>query len=222
MARAEAAELAVAEAQARAEAAELAAAEAQRQADVATAEARQEAEAAAAEAQAQAEAAGEAQRRAERAAAEAQEQVEAEAEARQEAEAAAAEAAQEAADSQEQIIRWSVVAAGIVSAIVLLLWIASRRSVAAAKRDQIKTETLAQAAISKRDDRDLRASEVPAVFLDGVDADGRPISVRIPGSTIAGAGGAVVGRNPFDSTVVLDHPGVSRGTSDCSPAGRRC
>ena len=210
VARAEAAELAVAEAQARAEAAELAAAEAQRQADVATAEARQEAETAAAEAQAQAEAAAEAQRRAERAAAEAQEQVEAEAEARQQAEAAAAEAEREAADSQEQIIRWSIVAAGIVSAIVLLLWIASRRSVAAAKRDQIKMETLAQAAISERDERDLRVSEVPAVFLDGVDADGRPISVRIPGSTIAADGGAVVGRNPFDSTVVLDHPGVSR------------
>ena len=213
VARAEAAELAVAEAQARAEAAELAAAEAQRRADVATAEARQEAEAAAAEAQAQAEAAAEAQRRAELAAAEAQEQVEAEAEARQQAEAAAAEAEQEAADTQAQIIRWSVVAGGIVSAIVLLLWIASRRSVAAAKRDQVKTETLAQAAqaaISERDERDLRAGDVPAVFLDGVDADGRPISVRIPGSTIAGAGGAVVGRNPFDSTVVLDHPGVSR------------
>ena len=213
VARAEAAELALVEAQARAEAAELAAAEAQARAEAATAEARQELEEAAAEAQERAEAATEAQRRAETEAAEAQQQIEAEAAARQQAEQEAADTQERSAAERTRIIRWSIVAGGIVSAVLLLLWIGSRRSVAAAKRDKIKTETLAQAAqaaMALRDEQDRRASEVPAVFLDGVDADGRPISIRIPGSTIAGAGGAVVGRNPFDSTVVLDHPGVSR------------
>ena len=209
-ARAEAAELALNEARQRAEAAELAATEAQERAEAATAEVRQELEEAAAEAQERAEAATEAQRRAETEAAEAQQQIEAEAEARQQAEQEAAEARERSAAERMRIIRWSIVAGGIVSAVVLLLWIGRRRSVAAAKRDQVKTEALAQAAISERDERDQRASEVPAVFLDGVDEDGRPISIRIPGSTIAGVGGAVVGRNPFDSTVVLDHPGVSR------------
>ena len=212
-ARAEAAELALVETQARAEAAELAAAEAQERADAATAETRQELEEAAAEAQERAGAATEAQQRAETAADEAQQQLEAEAEARQQAEQEAADTEERSAAERTRIIRWSIVAGGIVSAVVLLLWIGSRRSVAAAKRDKIKTETLAhsaQAAMALRDEQDRRAGEVPAVFLDGVDADGRPISVRIPGSTIAGTGGAVVGRNPFDSTVVLDHPGVSR------------
>ncbi len=212
-ARAEAAELALVEAQARADAAEQAAVEAQARAEAATAETRQELEEAAAEARRQAEAAVEAQQRAETEAAEAQQQLEAEAEARQQAEQEAADTEERSAAERTRIIRWSIVAGGIVSAIVLLLWIGSRRSVAAAKRDKIKTETLAhsaQAAMALRDEQDRRAGEVPAVFLDGVDTDGRPISVRIPGSTIAGAGGAVVGRNPFDSTVVLDHPGVSR------------
>ena len=210
VARAEAAELAAAEAQERAEAAELAAAEAQERAEAATAEARQELEEAAAEAQERAEAATEAQRRAEAEAAEAQQQIEAAAEARQQAEQEAADTQERSAAERTRIIRWSIVAGGIVSAVVLLLWIGSRRSVAAAKRDKSKTETLAQAAMALRDEQDRRASEVPGVFLDGVDADGRPISIRIPGSTIAGVGGAVVGRNPFDSTVVLDRPGVSR------------
>ena len=55
------------------------------------------------------------------------------------------------------------------------------------------------------------ASAVPAVFLDGTDAAGEPVAVRVPGNAIAAAGGAIVGRNPFDSTVVLDHVEVSRG-----------
>ena len=212
-ARAEAAELALVEAQARADAAEQAAVEAQARADAATAETRQELEEAAAEARRQAEAAVEAQQRAETEAAEAQQQLEAEAAAREQAEQEAADTEERSAAERTRIIRWSVVAGGIVSAVVLLLWFGSRRSVAAAKRDKIKTETLAhsaQAAMALRDEQDRRASEVPAVFLDGVDTDGRPISVRIPGSTIAEPSGAVVGRNPFDSTVVLDHPGVSR------------
>ena len=212
-ARAEAAEQAATEAQERADAAERAAAEAQERADAATAETRQELEEAAAEARERADAAVEAQQRAETEAAEAQQQLEAEAAAREQAEQEAADTEERSATERARIIRWSIVAGGIVSAVVLLLWIGSRRSVAAAKRDKIKTETLAhsaQAAMALRDEQDRRAGEVPAVFLDGVDADGRPISVRVPGSTIAGAGGAVVGRNPFDSTVVLDHPGVSR------------
>ena len=49
------------------------------------------------------------------------------------------------------------------------------------------------------------------VVIDGpADADGRLIAVRIPGDMIAGENGAIVGRSPFESSVVLDHPEVSR------------
>ena len=68
----------------------------------------------------------------------------------------------------------------------------------------------AQDDLAELDGRERLASAVPAVFLDGTDADGRLIAVRIPSSAIAAAAGAVVGRNPFESTVVLDHSEVSR------------
>ena len=48
------------------------------------------------------------------------------------------------------------------------------------------------------------------MFLDGADADGRRIGLRVPGRAIADGEGAVVGRNPFESPVVLDHDEVSR------------
>ena len=48
------------------------------------------------------------------------------------------------------------------------------------------------------------------VIDGGADADGRRIALRIPVGVITGEAGAVVGRSPFESVVVLDHPEVSR------------
>ena len=52
--------------------------------------------------------------------------------------------------------------------------------------------------------------KVPSVFLDGADDDGKRVAVRVPGSVIDSSSGAVVGRHPYGSTIVLDHPEVSR------------
>ena len=120
---------------------------------------------------------------------------------------------QQAVADGARYLRWSAVALVGGATVALLLWVTSRRSVSKAQREQVRAETLAQAAQSEvevREARDRLASAVPAVFLDGADGDGRPLALRIPGSAIAAAGGAVVGRNPFDSTVVLDHTEVSR------------
>ena len=141
--------------------------------------------------------------------------------AQQAAEAAEAETAAAAAEARRQAerqaadraryTRWIAVAGSVVAVAALLLWVVSRRSVANARQEQGKAETLAQAAQADlRDARERLASAVPAVFLDGADAEGRPIVLRIPGGAIADAAGAVVGRNPFESTVVLDHTEVSR------------
>ena len=95
----------------------------------------------------------------------------------------------------------------------MLFWLAARRSVAKARQEQVTAETLAQAAqedLADRAAQDRLASAVPSVFLNGADAEGHPIAVRVPGSAIADAGGAVVGRNPFQSALVLDHTAVSR------------
>ena len=129
-----------------------------------------------------------------------------------------AEAEREAAERQSAADRaryllWTAVILFGGSALILILWVVSRRSVTRAQHERVRAETLAevaQARVEERDERDRVASATPAVLLDGADADGRPIAVRVPGSAIAGAGGAVVGRNPFDSTVVIDHSEVSR------------
>ena len=125
----------------------------------------------------------------------------------------AARAAEEAAkQNQKRYTRWIAGALGGGAAVALLLWVVSRRAVDRAKKGRVQAEVLARSAqsdLATRDARDRLASGVPAVFLDGADADGHPIALRIPGSVIADDG-AVVGRDPFKSTVVLDHGEVSR------------
>ena len=189
----------------RAAAAEAAAAEAERRA-AAEAERRRRAEAAA---NAEADLREQAESTAEAAQVDAAEAVEA----RRLAEQESAEAQQQAAADRARYLRWAGVGAvGVVTA-GLLFWLAGRRSVTKARKEQVTAETLAQAAhedLAERAAQDRLASAVPAVLLDGADAQGRPIAVRIPGSAIADAGGAVVGRNPFESALVLDHTEVSR------------
>ena len=185
------------------------------------------AEAAAAEAQrraaaeeerrglAEAEAADEAERRAaaESAAAAAQADADEEAEARRAAEERTAAAQERVAADRALYVRW--IAGGAIGVLVVgfVLWLAGRRSVSKARQEQVRAESLALAAredLAERDGRERLANAVPGVFLNGADANGRSISVRVPGRTIAGDDGAVVGRNPFESTVVLDHTEVSR------------
>ena len=126
--------------------------------------------------------------------------------------------AQQAAEDRA---RYVIVLSG-AAVVLLFLGVVGYRSVARARQRRARAELLAQAArsdLADRDARDRAAGAVPAVFLDGADPDGRPIAVRVPGTAIAGAEGAVVGRNPFDSAVVLDHPEVSRRHFRLSASG---
>ena len=50
----------------------------------------------------------------------------------------------------------------------------------------------------------------PSVFLEGSDKKGNRFSVAVPADALDSQDGVVVGRNPYQSTVVLDHPEVSR------------
>ena len=189
----------------RAAAAESAAAEAQRRA-LAEEERRRRAEA---------DAGAEAERReeAELAALAAQVDADEEAEARRAAEERASAVQERAAADRALYVRW--IAGGAIGVLVvgLVLWLAGRRWVSKARQKQVKAETLAQAAredLAERAGRERFANAVPGVFLDGADADGRPLAVRVPGRAIAADDGAVVGRNPFESSIVLDHTEVSR------------
>ena len=117
------------------------------------------------------------------------------------------------AEDRTRYLRWIAGALVGCAAIALLFWMGSRRSVARARRASAKAAERAQSAqsdLAALHAREQLANAVPSVFLDGTDTEGRPIALRIPGNTIAASSGAVVGRSPFDSTVVLDHTEVSR------------
>ena len=87
----------------------------------------------------------------------------------------------------------------------------AERKAAEAEREAVRAEQAARTArsdLAARDARDRMAGEVPGVLLEVV--AGSSLAVKVPGRVIASAEGAVVGRSPFTSAVVLDHPEVSR------------
>ena len=194
-AEAEAAATEAAERAAAAEAAAQAAADRAATAEAATEEARR----AAADARAAQEQAAEGQEQAQQQAAEAREQ--------------ATAAQQLAEDERARYLRWISWVVGLAAAVGLLIWLFSLRSVSKARQAEVKAATLAQAAredLEKREARDQLADQVASVFLEGTDVDGNLFALRVPGTAIAEKEGAVVGRNPFDSTLVLNHTEVSR------------
>ena len=135
-------------------------------------------------------------------------------EAEPETEERAAAGRNRAAEERARFLRWVAGGAAGVLLFGLVLWLAGRRAVAKARRGQARAESLAQAAredLADGDDRERPASAVPNVLLEGADGDGRPVVVRVPGGVIAADGGAVVGRSPFESAIVIDHAEVSRG-----------
>ncbi len=80
-----------------------------------------------------------------------------------------------------------------------------------AEREAADAEQAVRAArsdLASRETRDRQEAEVPGILLEGT--GDRPVAVRIPGRVIARDGGGIVGRSPFVSAVVLDHPEVSR------------
>ena len=133
---------------------------------------------------------------------------------------------QQEARSTEQTLRLRIYV-GVAAAAVLLALVgilghraakrAKRRAAEAeehagrAEREAVDAEQAARAAksdLASRETRDRQAAEVPGILLERT--GDRPLAVRIPGRVIARDGGGIVGRSPFASAVVLDHPEVSR------------
>ena len=134
--------------------------------------------------------------------------------AERERQAAAAERErQAAAERARRNVLWAVAAGGGLSALLLGLWLAARRSrarAAKAGRAAAAEAAAARAAMAVRAEAERAAAAVPDIVLTGADPDGRPISLRVPGRAAADPAGAVVGRSPFEGEVVLNHPEVSR------------
>ena len=122
-------------------------------------------------------------------------------------------AAERARQAARRTVVWAVAAGGGVSALLLGLWLAARRSrarVARAARAAEEEAAAARAAMAVRATAERETAAVPDVVLTGTDPAGRPVSLRVPGRAVADPSGAVVGRSPFDGEVVLNLPDVSR------------
>ncbi len=113
---------------------------------------------------------------------------------------------QEAKEKEKQILLWSLIAGIVLLLVLLLIWRVNRRSVALAGK-QVEE---AQEELEEQKEREERIRKIPDVFLEGSDAEGQRVAVRIPGSSLAKAEGAVVGRNPSESEFVINHAEVSR------------
>ncbi len=142
--------------------------------------------------------------------------------------AGAAERARQATESQRRSLLQRVyVGAGAAGlAILLILWFGLRssrranRAAAEAGQESARAQEEARAAkvdLAVRQERERAAGEVPDILLEG-EGD-RPVTVRVVGRAIARADGAVLGRSPFGSQAVLDHPEVSRSHLRISARG---
>lgn len=133
----------------------------------------------------------------------------------EEARQAAARAGR-AEERKRQTLQYAAIGGGALALAVLALLLvvrAKRKRLAAAERE--KTDMAgdldrAQSELSAASERDRLRASAPDVFLDGADARGRPIALKIPGASLVEPAGAVVGRSPADATFVINHEQVSR------------
>ena len=123
-------------------------------------------------------------------------------------------AARRAAQVREQEYKkWGAIGAAALLLILILVWGLKQRTVARERREKVAAKIHAEQAEAQLDAReqvDARIRQTPTVFFEGADPTGQTIALRIPGTSIAAAEGAVVGRNPGGSDFVINHPQVSR------------
>lgn len=126
------------------------------------------------------------------------------------------EEARRAEERKRQTLQYAAVGGGALALAVLALLLAvraKRKRLAAAEREKADMAgdlDRAQSELSAASEQDRLRTSAPDVFLDGADARGRPIALKIPGASLVEPAGAVVGRSPADATFVINHEQVSR------------
>ena len=101
---------------------------------------------------------------------------------------------------------WIVLSALAAALLALAFWMARVRSQSRSKPDADQSKGHGEVA----ERRTLPPPAVPSIVLSGADRKGNRFSLSIPADAIGASNGAVVGRNPHDSDIVLDQPDVSR------------
>ena len=115
----------------------------------------------------------------------------------------------EAAADRQRLIVIAGLAGGAVLAIAVIAFVVTRR------RSRLLALARAEAAQAQQAAADAQGatSEAEAAFADcvltGTSGDGHPVSVKVPGELLGGEG-AVIGRSPRNSTLLVDDRTLSR------------
>lgn len=112
-----------------------------------------------------------------------------------------------------------------IAAVALVLVVFGLRSARRSRERADQSDSAAARAkseVAKRRAKERYVGQFPSLFIIQNKGD-RPgdIAVRVPGRVIAAEGGAVVGRSPRLSAVVIDHEAVSRRHFRLSARGKR-
>ena len=120
------------------------------------------------------------------------------------AQARAATLEQQLAQERQRFYLALVAGSLALLAVVVVSWRFARRR---------RLELAESEAARRATDEQLAAAVTPAPFsclLEGTDTDGRSVVIKIGGEQLGAPAGIVVGRNPAQAGVVLDHPEASR------------
>lgn len=120
------------------------------------------------------------------------------------------ESEQRAAQRQQQVLLYGSIIGGLVllGVIVLIRRKQKRlRTTEQEKQNIAGALDRAQSELSQAAEQDRIRGSAPDVFLEGTTP---PIALKIPGASLVGRAGAVVGRSPAASTFVINHEQVSR------------
>lgn len=116
---------------------------------------------------------------------------------------------QEAELARKRVNQLVAIAGGVVAVIAVVAFIAIRRrarQLALAREEAARARQMAADARARPLEHE---SPFPDCVLTGETGDGHPVSVKIPGALLGGDG-AIIGRSPRNSTLLIDDPTLSR------------
>ena len=116
---------------------------------------------------------------------------------------------QEAAEERSRLMAIGAGAGALLLALAVAVVLVHRRRTRQVALAEAEAARARQEAAAARAEAQRSAPEHPDCLLTGETGDGTPVSVKIPGALLGGDG-AVIGRSPRNSTLLIDDRTLSR------------
>ena len=116
---------------------------------------------------------------------------------------------QEAAEERSRLMAIGIGAGVLLLALLAAVVVVHRRRSRQVARAEAEAARARQEAAAARAEAQRGAPDHPDCLLTGETGDGNPVSVKIPGRLLGGDG-AVIGRSPRNSTLLIDDRTLSR------------